>query len=291
MLSAQTRTLPTLQSEFAGRAIEFHEFERQGWQEAAEKYQNLWGTLTAKAVQPMLDVLDVKAGGELLDVACGPGYVAAAAARRGASATGIDFSDVMVRLARGTHPECTFQTANAEDMPFADGRFSAVAFNYGLHHLDNPMQVLREAGRILQRGGRIAFTVWATTDRTKGASIVYTALKQHGTFDVALPPAPPFWRLDTAGEARDVLRAAGFVDATATVLAQNWRLPSPDHFFRAFYDGAVRTKALLRAQTPQALIAIRRTIEQALKAYMRNGYIEIPMAAVLVSGKNAGIVH
>ena len=233
----------------------------------------------------MLNALAVNSRSALLDVACGPGYVSAAAAKRGACAAGVDFSDVMVRIAARFHPAVEFREGDAEDLPFAADRFSAVAINYGIHHLNHPLRALNEARRVLQPGGRVAFTVWATTDVTKGGSIVYDAMKRHGTLDVPLPPAPPLWRLDKCADACRVLREAGFDDPIAMQVPQTWCFASADDFFKAFYDGSVRTKALLRAQTASALIAIRRAINLSLKSYVRAGRIEIPMAAVLVSAR------
>ena len=65
-----------------------------------------------------------------------------------------------------------------------------------------------------------------------------------------------------------------------------WKLSSPDMFFQAIYEGSVRTRALLRAQGPDALEAIRRVIGEKLKAYEKNGVTELPMPAVLSSAEN-----
>jgi ubiquinone/menaquinone biosynthesis C-methylase UbiE len=266
-------------------APEFREFAHQGWQDAAATYHDYWGNLTQQSVEPMLDALAVSANSTLLDIACGPGYVAAAAARRHAHATGVDFSDQMVRIATQFHPEVEFCVGDAENLPLGTNRFSAVAMNYGIQHLSRPMRALSEARRVLRSGGRVAFSVWAAPDVTKGASIVYAAMEQHGTLQAPLPPAPPLWRLDAPGDTCRVLREAGFDDPVATQVAQTWYLASADEFFGAFYDGSVRTKALLRAQTAPALAAIRRAINVSLRPYERAGHIEIPMPAVLVSAR------
>ena len=147
------------------------------------------------------------------------------------------------------------------------------------------MRALSEARRVLRSGGRLALSVWATPDVAKGASIVYAAIAQHGTLQAPLPPAPPFWRLDTPDDACRVLREAGFDDPIVTQVAQTWHLASADDFFAAFYDGSVRTKALLRAQTTPALAAIRRAINVSLRSYEHAGHIEIPMPAVLTSAR------
>src|SRR5262249_58953036 len=63
----------------------FHAFERAGWESIPGAYHDGFGTLTVQAIGPLLDAAGVGFGISVLDVATGPGYVAAAAARRGAN--------------------------------------------------------------------------------------------------------------------------------------------------------------------------------------------------------------
>jgi hypothetical protein len=51
----------------------FHEFERTGWERAAEFYGDAFGALTSQTAGPMLDAVGATGGTRLLDVACGPG--------------------------------------------------------------------------------------------------------------------------------------------------------------------------------------------------------------------------
>ena len=66
-------------------SAEFHAFEHAGWQSASREYDDAFGRLTCQVIGPLLDAVGVGKGMRVLDVASGPGYVAAeAAAREGA---------------------------------------------------------------------------------------------------------------------------------------------------------------------------------------------------------------
>src|ERR1043166_4829468 len=134
-------------------------FEHDGWQRAAARYNDTFAHATAPFVAPLLDAAGISAGQRVLDVACGPGHVAAAAAARGAVAQGLDFSAAMVDIARTTYPGIRVTDGDAESLPYADGAFDAVVSGFGIHHVPRPDAALAECSRVLVPGGRVAFTV------------------------------------------------------------------------------------------------------------------------------------
>ena len=60
----------------------FRDFEHAGWTSNVSEYEAAFTRLTRQAVAPLLDAVNLRHGARLLDVAAGPGYVAAAAAAR-----------------------------------------------------------------------------------------------------------------------------------------------------------------------------------------------------------------
>jgi SAM-dependent methyltransferase len=265
-------------------ASSFHDFERDGWERAAEHYGDAFGSLTAQTIKPLLKAAGVTSGTRVLDVATGPGSVAAAAATLGASPVGIDFSPQMVALAREHHPALVFEEGDAEALEFADARFDAVTINFGVLHLARPDAALAEARRVLVPGGRCAFTVWATPEISVGFGIVLRAIERIGRMDVPLPEGPPFFRFSDPDECIRSMLAAGFVDPRVEQVPLSWQLASAGALYDAFANGAVRTAALLRAQTPDALIDIHTAIVEEAAAYRVGDVIELPMTAVLTSG-------
>ena len=266
---------------------DFHDFEQAGWERAADHYGDAFGGLTSQTIPALLRAAGVGQGTRLLDVASGPGYVAAAAAGQGASVVGVDFSSEMVALAGRRYPGLEFMEGDAEALPFPDRSFTAVAINFGVLHLERPDTALVEARRVLKPGGRCAFTVWATPDISVGFGIVLKAIETQGRMDVPLPPGPPFFRFSDAAESTRSMQAAGLSDVRVETVPLVWRLPSGDALFEAFLQGAVRTAALLRAQSPDAMAKIRQTIREGAESYRHTDVIELPMAAVLASGSRS----
>jgi ubiquinone/menaquinone biosynthesis C-methylase UbiE len=264
----------------------FHDFEHAGWQRASDAYHRHFGSLTSQSIGPLLDAVGpaTEAGrSKLLDIAAGPGYVSAAAARRGWSVVGVDFSESMVALARRIHPGIEFRHGDAEALPLADASFDAVVMNFGILHLARPEAALSEACRVLRPGGRFAFTVWATPDKTRGFRIVLDTVAEFGDPNVQLPVGPPFFRFSDPEESRRALESAGFAAPQVKDIPLVWRLESPADFFDAFLTGSARTGGLLNAQQPAPLAKIRAAIEQRIAAFVRDGRLEIPMPALVVS--------
>ncbi len=106
----------------------FHQFGHEGWQRAAEKYDSAWTGLVRPFIPYLLDAAKVASGTKLLDVACGTGNVTLAAHNIGATATGVDFSSEMIRIARKKNPHIEFHVGDAQSLLFDDSIFHIQTF-------------------------------------------------------------------------------------------------------------------------------------------------------------------
>ena len=265
----------------------FRSFEHAGWQEIPSGYHEAFGSLTSQAIEPLLDAVRLKKGMSFLDIASGPGYVAAAAAKRGATVLGIDFSTAMVAQAKQLHAGIDFREGDAEKLALGNNLFDGAAMNFGILHLGQPELALIEAHRVLRSGGRFAFSVWAKPEETVGFNIVLRAVELHGEPRVELPEGPPFFRYSDPDECTRGLLVAGFESPATTKVPQVWRLPAGDGLFNAMKDSTVRTAGLLRAQKPTVLIKIRDEMRSALEKFTKGDVVELPMPAWISSGIKA----
>jgi ubiquinone/menaquinone biosynthesis C-methylase UbiE len=97
-------------------------------------------------------------GGDMLEVAPGPGFVAIEMAKGGAyRVTGLDVSRTMVELARRNAAEAgvdvAFRQGNVSAMPFADNSFDLLACSAAFKNFSEPHRALEEMHRVLRPGG------------------------------------------------------------------------------------------------------------------------------------------
>jgi demethylmenaquinone methyltransferase/2-methoxy-6-polyprenyl-1,4-benzoquinol methylase len=106
-----------------------------------------WRRETAAAV--------VRPGDRVLDVACGTGDLALAAAAAGGRVTGVDFSTRMLERARRKSSAVEWLEADALALPFDDASFDVVTSGFGVRNFADLEAGLRELRRVLGPGGRI----------------------------------------------------------------------------------------------------------------------------------------
>jgi SAM-dependent methyltransferase len=150
-----------------------------------------WGDLRpiarsfAPGAEAFVGRLALRRGESVLDVGCGTGNLAIAAARAGASVSAVDLAPNVVALAQGEAraAACTvgFEVGDAEALPYADRRFDTTASMFGAMFAYRPERAARELARVTRRGGRVAMANWTPGGLLGGLLQAHTDLL----------PAPP----------------------------------------------------------------------------------------------------
>lgn len=112
--------------------------------------------------QRLVDALAVRAGEDILDVACGTGNATIPAARTGARVTGLDLTPAMLAKARerGAGLAIDWVEGDAEELPFPDESFDVVLSSFGCMFAPRHTVVAGEMTRILRPGGRLGLCAW-----------------------------------------------------------------------------------------------------------------------------------
>jgi SAM-dependent methyltransferase len=114
-----------------------------------------------EATRLLLDAAGVGAASAVLDVACGPGMVACAAAQRAKRVVGIDLTPAMLEQARALQAKLglsnlEWRLGEAARLPLEDASFDAVLTRYSAHHLADPDLMFAEMLRVARPGARVA---------------------------------------------------------------------------------------------------------------------------------------
>jgi SAM-dependent methyltransferase len=265
----------------------FRAFERAGWEShgRATNYAAAWGPITSRAVDWLLDAAGVRGDSRVLDLASGPGYVAAAASRRGAAATGVDIAESMVSLAQRLYPEVTFRRSEAERLPFPDASFDAVVGNFLINHLAAPEAAVAEAWRVLKRGGRAAFTVWDSPDQARFMGVLLEAVATVGAASPSdFPAGPPIFRFSDGGEFARLLTGAGLKQPEVRRLGYQHCFAGSDELWNCLVLASVRLGAVVLSQPPLTQQLIRQQFERNLQPYWSDDGLNLPVSVKLGVG-------
>ncbi|MEZ5232464.1 MAG: class I SAM-dependent methyltransferase [Acidimicrobiales bacterium] len=263
----------------------FQDFERNGWNEVAEGYARLIGEsgMTDAVAGALLDGADVRAGMSVVDVASGPGWVAAAAAGRGADAVGVDIATAMVRLAAASYPHVTFREGAAEALPLDDASVDAVVSAWGMPHFADHGAFLAEAQRVLRPGGRLALSTWCPPPQNEVFGLLLGSIAAHGHLDVGLPPGPDMFRFADGEVCAQELGAAGFTEIDVSPLEVALRVDGMDGIVTFLESAAVRSRGLFTAQSAEERAAILTAIEAQLASRAdTDGAVTLQAAAVRI---------
>jgi SAM-dependent methyltransferase len=188
----------------------------------------------------LCEAADVRPNERVLDVACGSGNTALAAARRFADVTGVDYVPGLVVRARDRMAieglQATFVEGDAENLPFDDEAFDVVLSTFGAMFAPSQERAAEELLRVCRSGGRIGLASW-TPDSAIGELFAITG--RHVPPPAGLRP-PPEWGVEE--RVREL-----FGDAVSDLRAERrdfmFRYRSPEHwleYFRRYYGPTLK---------------------------------------------------
>jgi len=203
----------------------------------------------------LADAADLQAGWQVLDVACGNGNAALAAARSGTHALGLDYVPELLEggrmraMTEGLDVE--FRPGDTEDLPVADGSFDAVLSVFGAMFAPDHRRAADEIIRAARPGGTVGLASW-TPDGFIGQMSGVITRHVPGPPGVA---SPLLWGTD---QHLSGLFGAAAADAESVRRTCTWRFTSANEFvsfFRRWYGPALTAFEALDEDGRAALAA------------------------------------
>jgi SAM-dependent methyltransferase len=236
----------------------------------------------------LLDTIEIRSGDRVLDVACGTGVLARAAATRvgpTGMVVGIDPSPGMLAVARRLAPALEWRQGAAESLPFADQSFDAVVSQFGLMFFADRRQALREMARVLAPGGQMAVAVWDALENSPAYPIEVALLERIAGPRAADALRAPFV-LGDRRELAALFASAGIPSAVIATRVGTARFPSVRTMVEADLRGwlPVMGVVLEEAQIARILAAAERALRRYVTA---DGQMVFDAPAHIVTGSKA----
>jgi ubiquinone/menaquinone biosynthesis C-methylase UbiE len=225
---------------------------------AAEVYDDFFvPALFAQWADRVVEAADLREGERVLDVACGTGVLARAAAQRvGASGgvVGVDSNEGMLAVALRRAPALDWRHATAEALPVDDASFDAVVSQFGLMFFEDRTSALREMLRAMRPGGRLVIAVWDLLEHAPGYLAMADLLQELFGVQVAQALRAPFALGDTT-ELRALCEEAGIAHPQISTVVGTAYFPSIAAWVQTEIKGWVLANQLDDAQFARLLAA------------------------------------
>ena len=235
----------------------------------------LIGTTLQWVGETLCEAADLQAGSRVLDVACGNGNAALAAARRFCTVTGLDYVPALLDRARdrarAERAEIEFVEGDAEALPFAEASFDAALSTYGVMFAPDQARAASELTRVVRPGGKIGLANW-TPEGFIGGLLVAVGKYVSPAPGVA---SPIYW--GTEARLRELFPRVAKLAVTRRSFM--FRYLSGEHFvdiFRRFYGPTHKAFAALDATKQAALTYDLLQLIEKFRTPSRGAAVAIP---------------
>jgi len=126
----------------------FAELEKREWskEDVARSYADEFAKAADMVVPFLVQAVAAGRGTKVLDLCCGHGNVSGGLVNAGALVTGLDFSPVMLEMARSAVPTAKFVEGDAMALDLEDNSFDAVTIGFGMPHVPDPEKCWQKPG-------------------------------------------------------------------------------------------------------------------------------------------------
>jgi SAM-dependent methyltransferase len=267
-------------------SAEVREAQKRHWTSVADAWAK-WFDWTERNFAPLTRLLRERTGWEpgaaMLDIGCGSGYpalAAAAAVRPSGTVTAIDVSPKMLAVTAARAVVAGLDNVDVfemdgENLRFADDTFDGVTAVCALMFSPEPEQAVREIRRVLKPHGRFGIVVWDDPTLNPFSMLILGVV---GPF-ITLPPLPgptepgPF-RFAVPGALEFVLRAGGFTNPAIERLVMTFEFESVDEYLQVVSD-VTGWRRRMDGLCADDLSGLKAALAETVRPHTQDGHVRL----------------
>lgn len=265
------------------------------WNEVAPRYHKRWATAKKgpfQSTKKLVELIDVKKGDHILDVASGTGVVTKLLNQKvGKSGfvVGADTATTAIKVAKKWNkktPNLLFVNADAENFSFKE-KFDIITCQYALFFFPNAQKALKNMKNSLKESGKLGISVHGHPDRVPYFDSIFDAVTKFIPNYVP-PGTPDFDRFGTKKALRDEIKKAGFRKITV----KDYNFPYSPGTFEQYWSNYLRyvakpIKEKLDSLEGSQRKELKEMVRDNTKQYTKkNGMIQFPWEVLILTAKH-----
>jgi len=255
-----------------------------------ETYELCWvHAQMRQSAEELVVAAGIAPGDRVLDIGCGTGVVARAAATYTGTAANVTGADVSVDMleaasrfaAAADLAEIAWLECDAAAMPLPDASFDIALCQQGLQFMPDKPGAMAEMARVLNPGGRLALSVWKV--RSPLGEAFTTVLDRHfGSGTTA--PWEMVYSLGNLDRLHELADGAGFCDAHVTLDVKFARHPDPVAFITGALAGSPLAETMANLPTAEHARLVGKIVAE-LADYRDDDGLAVPSQCLTLTAR------
>jgi enediyne biosynthesis protein CalE5 len=258
-----------------------------GWAENAEFADARSSAVTER----MLELVALRPGDRVLELACGPGGVGLAAAQRIGAHGEVVLSDIaaeMTAIAAARAAALGLRNVRPRELDLEaieepDSSYDAVLCREGIMLTPDPVRAASEIRRVLRPGGRVSLTVWGPRARNPWLAVVFDTVGAQLGGAVPPPGLPGPFSLDHPDRLAHVLSEGGLTNVEVRELSTPYHAESVDEWWTRTAALAGPLAQILRTLPQTAAEELRARAHEAVSAYETPTGLTLPGVCLIAT--------
>jgi SAM-dependent methyltransferase len=255
--------------------------ERHGWFESAAR----------PVTERMLEVLQVRPGETILELAAGTGVVGFTALGALGGDTRLimsDFASAMVEAARRRGARLGFdrieyRVLDAEALELPDESVDGVICRWGYMLFADPAKALAETQRVLREGGHVSCAVFAGPEKNPWAAVPMSVIVESGHLPPPEPGQPGILALADTARLRRLFANAGLTEPEIEEVPFAFTFTDEDDYWRFLFDVAGAISMVLKRLDDEARASVRENLSERLEPYRTPDGLELPAVSLVAA--------